>query len=252
VFDALLELIGEVQGLLDLDQFRAGLLAAVLRAVPADWISLNDLGPDPDSAVVLVEPAMTPGALGTFARLSHQNPLIDRFQRTLDGRAYRFSDVVTPAELHGLELYRQFYAPIGVEHQIAFTLPHDPARLLAVALSRSERDFSDAERDLLNRARPFLIQTYRNAIEHSRVHAEFDRHLAQPTLAVLMGRGLTRREAEVLFETVAGRSNRAIADALRVQERTVEKHLERCYRKLAVHSRKEAAALVWSLAEPAG
>jgi DNA-binding CsgD family transcriptional regulator len=245
----LLELIGEVQGLLDLDEFRAGLMAAVLRAVPSDWISLNDLGPDPETAVVLVDPELSPEALATFARLSHENPLLGRYQRTLDGRAYRFSDVVTPGELHRLELYREFYAPLGVEHQIAFTLPHEPTRLLALALSRNERDFSDAERDLLNEARPFLIQAYRNAIEHSRVHAEFDRRVAQPTLAVLIWRGLTRREAEVLFEIVAGRSNRGVADALRVHERTIEKHLERCYRKLEVHSRAEAAALTWSLVE---
>jgi DNA-binding CsgD family transcriptional regulator len=247
VFDTLLELIGEVQGLLDLGEFRAGLMVAVLRAVPSDWISLNDLGPDPESAVVLVDPPMPAEALGRFARLSHENPLLARYQRTLDGRAYRFSDVVTPAQLHALALYRDFYAPIGVEHQIAFTLPHEPTRLLAVALSRGETDFSDGERDLLNKARPFLIQAYRNAIEHSRVHAEFDRRVGGPMLAALIRRGLTRREAEVLFEVVAGRSNRGAAQALGVHERTVEKHLERCYRKLGVRSRAEATALTRSL-----
>lgn len=32
-----------ILGLLDLDEFRPGLLRALLRALPADWISLNDL-----------------------------------------------------------------------------------------------------------------------------------------------------------------------------------------------------------------
>jgi hypothetical protein len=35
--------------------------------------------------------------------------------------------------------------------------------------TRPDRDFSDAERDLLERARPFLIQIYRNAIDHDRL-----------------------------------------------------------------------------------
>ena len=247
--EALLELIGEVQGMLDIDEFRAGLLTSVLRAVPSDWISLNDIGPDPDSLVVLIEPVLAADALATFGRLAHENPLIERFRQTLDGRAYRFSDVVTCDELHATALYREFYAPLGVEHQIAFTLPAEPTRLLGVALSRGDRDFSDAERDLLNQARPFLIQAYRNAIEHSRMRVEFDRRLAGPALAALVARGLTRREAEVLFETAAGRSNRGAAEALGINERTVEKHLERCYRKLEVHSRAAAAALAWSYVE---
>jgi DNA-binding CsgD family transcriptional regulator len=32
-----------------------------------------------------------------------------------------------------------------------------------------------------------------------------------------------------------------------VSERTVQKHLQRCFRKLGVHSRAEAVALAWSL-----
>jgi hypothetical protein len=34
-----------------------------------------------------------------------------------------------------------FYRSIGVEYQIAFTLPAAAGRLLGVALSRSERDY---------------------------------------------------------------------------------------------------------------
>ena len=45
--DALLQLIGDTHGLLDLDEFRVELLAALGRVVPAGWVSLNDLGPGP-------------------------------------------------------------------------------------------------------------------------------------------------------------------------------------------------------------
>jgi hypothetical protein len=99
-----------------------------------------------------------------YARHALENPLVERYLRTQDGRSYRFSDVASADELHATELYREFYAPIGLEHQIAFTLPHTPQRVLGVALSRAHDDFSDAERDVLDAARPFLIQCYRNAI----------------------------------------------------------------------------------------
>src|SRR4051794_40542629 len=100
--------------MLDIDEFRTGLMASVLRAVPADWISINDIGEDPETLVVLIEPELPATALATFGRLAHENPLIERFRRTLDGRAYRFSDVASAAELHATSLYREFYAPIGV------------------------------------------------------------------------------------------------------------------------------------------
>jgi DNA-binding CsgD family transcriptional regulator len=250
--DTLLDLIGEVQGLLDLDELRQGMLGALGRAVPSDWISLNDVGPGPADVEVLIEPAFPDDAFALFARLAHQNPLIERHRLTQDGRAYRFSDVVTRDELHALEIYREFYGPLGVEHQIAFTLPGGPDRLLGVALSRGGRDYDDDERDLLNRARPFLIQAYRNAIEHSVLAARLgdprrSAALDDRILAALRDSGLTPREAEVLAGAAAGATNKDIAESCGIGVRTVEAHLARGYRKLGVHRRAEAAALAWSL-----
>jgi DNA-binding CsgD family transcriptional regulator len=253
--DSLLELIGEVHGLLELDEFRSGLLAALRRAVPADWISLNDLGAKPGATVVLIDPEFPPQTHQLFARYAHQNPLLARYQHTLDGRPYRLSDVTTTATLHNTELYRQFYGPIGLEHQIAFTLPHEPERVLALALSRRTPDFSDDERELLSQARPFLIQSYRNAIEYSRLQTELDERrqelllpVADPRLArALTAHGITAREAEILSWVATGRSDRAIGRQTNLRERTVQTHLHRCYRKLGVHTRADAIALAWSL-----
>jgi DNA-binding CsgD family transcriptional regulator len=252
--DVLLELIGAVMGILELSTFRTTLLNALRDAVPADWISLNDLGPDPESAAVIVEPAFPAEAHAVFARHAFDNPLVARYQHTQDGRAYRFSDVTTPDELHATALYREFYATIGLEHQIAVALPHHSGRILALALSRRDHDFSDAERDLLDAARPFLIQAYRNAVEHTQLrkqyeHLAYDRRLpiAEPALSdALAAHGLTDRQAEVLSWVATGRSNRAIADELKVSERTVQKHLEGCFQKLGVHTRGDAIALAWS------
>ncbi len=253
--DALLDLIGEVQGLLDLDEFRRGLIVGLRRAVPAEWISLNDIGPDPGSTTVLIDPGFPAEAHAVFARLAHENPLIVRYQRTLDGRAYRFSDVVTPTQLRSLALYREFYGPLGLNHQIAFTLPSGAGRLLGVALSRRQRDFSGSEQRLLNRARPFLIQAYRNASEHTSLATDLAWRSRAPAQLpdpaanwpALRGLGLTHREAEVVTGIALGSSSAALATRLGISERTVQKHLQRCYRKLDVRSRSEAAELVWSL-----
>jgi DNA-binding CsgD family transcriptional regulator len=247
--------VGEVLGLLDVNEFRPGLLAALAAAVPADWLSLNDIGPDPAGSYVLVDPPFRREDHEVFAALAHQNPLIARYAETRDGRAYRFSDVVSAKDLRKLDLYREFYGPIGLEYQVAFTLPHVPPRLLGVALSRRDRDFSDGEVALLNRARPFLIQAYRNAIEHTATVAALRRageqQLPGPTEAVrggLAARGLTRREAEAIRLAAGGRSDAVIAAELGISPRTVQKHLQRSFRKLAVASREDAARVVWSLA----
>jgi DNA-binding CsgD family transcriptional regulator len=252
--DAVLSLVEAVMGHLDLPTFRTRTLQALLEAVPADWISLNDLGPEPGSTAVLVEPPFPPSAHATFARYAFENPLVARYRRTGDGGAYRFSDVVTAEELHATSLYREFYAKIELRHQIALVLPHDHNRILAIALSRRDHDFSDAERDLLDTARPFLIQAYRNAIEYTRLTTQLDHRsherrlpLAEPALAeALSARHITRRQAEVLSWVATGRSNRAVAELLGLSQRTVHKHLEACFQKLDVHSRDDAVELAWS------
>ncbi len=241
----LLELIADTAELLDLREYRTGVLAALHRVVPADWIGLSDVGPDPQSIVEIVDPPVPQELFGAFAELARENPLVRRFDDTRDGRAYRFSDVVTPDELHELEIYRRVYGVIGLEHQIAFTLESgEDRRILAIHLGRRKRDFSGRERDLLNAARPFLIQAYRNAIRYTRaLQARTDP--TPPSLHALAELGLTRRQAEALQLLASGASEHEIAARLGISVRTAQKHLEHCYRRLGVKSRSEAAAIAW-------
>jgi DNA-binding CsgD family transcriptional regulator len=251
--DRLLQLIGDTVGLLEIEEFGRELLVALHRAVRSDWVSLNDIGLDPDTIWGIVEPPLTITAEQqlAFARYAYQNPLIERITRTHDGRAVRFSDVIAREELHAREIYTQYYALVGVEHQIAFTLPHDKDRILGVALSRTcrDRDFSDDERDLLDEARPFLIQAYRNAIRYSEaIGARLPRGGPPrvPELERLVALGLTCRQAEVLQLLATGVAEHEIAESLAISQRTVEKHLQHCYRRLNVSNRSHAGAIAWS------
>jgi DNA-binding CsgD family transcriptional regulator len=248
--ERLLELIGDTHGVLDIDEFRWELLLAVRRAVPADWISLNDIGPEPDTMVGIVEPQIGPTERDLFARYAHENPLVERYARTHDGRVRRFSDVTTSERLHALNIYTEFYKPLGIEYQLAFTLPHRPERILGVALSRSSHDFTDAECALLERARPFLIQSYRNAILCSELQATHPTSATArgPDLDRLITLGLTNRQAQVLRLVATGAAEHEIAAHLNISYRTVQKHLEHCYRRLGVNSRSQAAGIAWSTA----
>jgi DNA-binding CsgD family transcriptional regulator len=238
----LLRLVGEVVGLLDMDELRHGLLEALSRAVPSKWTSLNEVGPD--GVVALVRPDLDERWFARFGELVDENPLYQHWLRTRDGRAYRFSDVTTREELEGTRLYREVYAPLGINHQIALTLPAEPDRVLALVLHREDRDFSDAERDFLNRARPFLIQAYRNAIAYSDV----GRGSSEALGAALVAHGLTVREADVLGLVALGGSNRDVATRLGLSDRTVQKHLQHAFRKLDVTTRSAASSRAWQLA----
>jgi DNA-binding CsgD family transcriptional regulator len=71
--------------------------------------------------------------------------------------------------------------------------------------------------------------------------------------AVPNGASLTGREAAVLALMAAGHSTRTIARLLDCSPRTVDKHLERIFRKLGVRDRLNAVlvARAWGLAEGA-
>ena len=244
--DALMEMIGEVVGLLDIEEFRPGVLEAVRRTIPCRWASLNEVGPDRVFAVV--HPHLDAIWYERFALYAHENPLYRHWVRTRDGRAYRFSDVCTREELESTRLYQEVYRQIGVEHQVSVTLPNGADAVLAIVLHRGDRDFTDAECELLDRARPFLIQAYRNALAYSGLPANPGALLS----SALARNGLTRREAEVVALVALGASNRDIATDLAVSERTVHKHLQHSFRKLEVPSRSAAAAVAWEMAQRTG
>ena len=144
----------------------------------------------------------------TFYRLAMQNPLAERFLRTRDGRPLRLSDVATREAFHATDLYVEFYAPIGVEHQIAFSLPSDDRHILAIALSRREHDFTDHERDVLGLARPHLIQAYRNVLQFSSApHVGHEFATTGPGV-----RRRRRRSRSLMLAVVLGQVERSLED----------------------------------------
>src|ERR1700739_707475 len=238
-----LSLLGEVIGLLELDELSYGLLRGLREAVPSEFCAIHELPADLPHTVSLTDPSVPPAIHTAFARYASQNPIADHFLRTRDGRATRFSDLITRRELHKLDLYSKVYKPLAVEYQIAFTLPSGAERILGVALSRGKRDFTAAERDLLNLARPYLIQTYRNALAHTDLMRASGTSVS---IGALLPLGLTERQAEVLRLIAMGYSSEHAATALGISARTAQKHLEHCYRALNVNSRSEASRLAWA------
>ena len=103
--------------------------------------------------------------------------------------------------------------------------------LVGLVLGRRRRAFSGRDTALATMLGPMLGA----AVDHVRLRAAHREQLT--ALAVL-----THREREVLALVADGRTNRDIADALYIEARTVEKHVEHIRAKLGARSRAEAAA----------
>ncbi len=161
-FRAVLDFVGDAYDAHDRDEFRAAILPGFQRLVPSTYASYNELlGTTP--VATLAEPELPGWAAPAWERYAPENPLLQRFLRTRDGRAIRFSDVAPARELRRLPIFEHFYLPLGIEHQVAFVLPSTPRLTIAVVLSRGGRDFGVRDLKLLELARPHLIQAYRAA-----------------------------------------------------------------------------------------
>ena len=177
----LLELVRGSYSLLDLTEFRTGILHLVRQAVPCALVAYNELEPATERGVSLFEPAEAmifddPGAL--LARVGPSSPIVTRFARTRDGRAYKLSDFLTQRELHETPLWQDALGPLGVEYQMAFALPSQPSVLVGITLNDGDRDFSERDRTLLNLARPQLVQAHRNAQIHTEAARDWPRSIA--------------------------------------------------------------------------
>src|ERR1700761_4707831 len=87
-----LDFVGEAHDAQDRDEFRAAILPGYRRLVGCDWASYNEVaGTTPMAAIV--EPELPDWANDAWAEHAGENPLLQRFLRTRDGRAVRFSDV---------------------------------------------------------------------------------------------------------------------------------------------------------------
>jgi DNA-binding CsgD family transcriptional regulator len=143
--------------------------------VRSDVVTYNELDESVRPSVLAANPRDTSAwDFEAFGRLAHQNPLIDHYRRTGDGRALKFSDFVSLDELRALELHEAFYAPLGIDYQIAMTLPAPKPTVIGVAFNRGDRDFGEHDRATLNLLRPHLAAAHRRIVEREQLQARVE------------------------------------------------------------------------------
>ncbi|WP_283136005.1 helix-turn-helix transcriptional regulator [Rhizohabitans arisaemae] len=111
--------------------------------------------PPVDLSVALVQ---------AYTRLFVKHPLLAPLDQAGCGtEPLRLSDVVSRSQWHGLDLYHEFYRPLGIEYQMLGLLTVQGGTLTCIGLNRTTVDFTDADRQLLEIAQPYLAALLRAA-----------------------------------------------------------------------------------------
>jgi DNA-binding CsgD family transcriptional regulator len=242
-----LAFLEEAAGVTGPDPFPSPVLASLRRLIPsaaASWHEWSIRGGRYRCEISSDDPDRTQRVWEAYPQHRHEDPLpggapgAEGPPRRLVGRAVRLSDVAGRRAFRRTGLYADICRPLDVDDVMKLFLPSRDGVASSLVLDRSGGDFSERDRDVLDRLQPFVF--------HFAVSARARRLAA--TLAVDddgEGEGaLTRREREVLALVEAGRSNAEIARALWISPVTVRTHLEHVYAKLGVHSRTAAVARI--------
>jgi DNA-binding CsgD family transcriptional regulator len=163
---SLLEFLRHIYAAQSLDSFRRHLLTGLQQLVPSEITAYNEVNlRTQHNEVVYDRPeAMTlPDGERIFDRYIPEHPLIKYSKGRRGHGAVKISDFLSVSQFHRLGLYSEFFRWIRVEDQMVMSLPTRRPVVIGIALNRSQRNFTERERLLLDLAYPHLLQACRNA-----------------------------------------------------------------------------------------
>lgn len=180
--------------------------------------------------------------LAQFDRHATEHPVINAILETGSTLPIAISDELSEDEFAALDLYRSFYADLGIVDQLSVGRVFGN-RVVGCSVNRSSRGFADRDRALLNPLGHVIFATYR-LLSGANTGTTEDRGPTVSGDPSLFERatslGLTKRESEILAHLASGKSNKQIAEACELSPGTVRKHTENIYRRLGVNNRVNA------------
>ena len=178
-----------ILGARTVDELRRCALSSLPELVPADVVMWDRV--ELATGVVRHEPipadAEPPGAFAAIVGDSADHPLLSAHAA---GRlpALRLSEAVEPRRLAHSELYGDLLRPSRVEYAITIGVRAERREMLVVGLGRSERQFSERDRELLDFVRPVLEAALQGARARERLVRALDGEARPGTAVVLLDR----------------------------------------------------------------
>jgi DNA-binding CsgD family transcriptional regulator len=176
---AVLSLVREVGDAQTLDDYADITMAGLLELVPGIDTSYNEM--NIGAARVQYRATPTNNDLleefkPVFERYMFQNPLVSHFRDTGDTRTMMWSDFMDLDEIRATDLHREMFSMLGVDSQMAVTLPTPAGIVVGFAVNRDAAGFSERDRAVVNALRPHLGHAYRS------IHVRNELTAAQETL----------------------------------------------------------------------
>jgi DNA-binding CsgD family transcriptional regulator len=97
-----------------------------------------------------------------FNRHFHEHPLVRFHSSHPGGPTRRISDCMNVHSFRNSALHADYYRRIGINYVMALPLRIDSANVISIVFNRSQSDFRDGERGLLDAVRQPLAAIYRN------------------------------------------------------------------------------------------
>jgi DNA-binding CsgD family transcriptional regulator len=226
-----------------LDPFPAPVLALLRELVPCTAVSWHEWRVDDGRVRINISSAdagQTESVWEAYPHYRHEDPLpggcpgVGRCEPAIVGRTVTLSDLMPERAFRNSGLYATVCRPLGVTYVMKLFLPVRGGIARSFVFDRSERDFGDRDRAVVDLLLPHFLQLEANA--HWRSEA------GRAVSPLGDDDALTLREREVLAFVAKGLSNAEIAARLWVSPATVRTHLDHVYAKLGVHSRTAAVA----------
>jgi DNA-binding CsgD family transcriptional regulator len=156
------------------DELAQQACASLLRLVPGDGAGWNEIDLRTRTIRVLASPSdYFPDQHGRLAELVHENPLVGALPATRGG-AHAVSEFLSVSAYHRTLLYQDVYRPHRVEDQVGAVLHLAGDALIAIAVNRDRRSFSDLDLQLLDLTRVRLAAAYRIVRDRVEARARID------------------------------------------------------------------------------
>lgn len=159
------DLLDRLDAVDDLETFGRVVASRLLELIPGVSASYNELNPAAGRAfaIVIPEPDAAWWAYYTpvFEQHLHEHPFVRHVTAGGDGTARTWDDLPGGDRFRSTELYRRFYAPLGIDSQLSAQLPAPDGIVVGLAINRGPEGFSARDRLLLDTLRTHLIRAYR-------------------------------------------------------------------------------------------
>src|SRR5436309_9316132 len=170
-------------------ELRGRALQELAELVPADVLTWDrvELATGAVCHEAVPSEAEPPGAFETIVGDAVGHPLL--LAHAVRRRpALRLSEAVEPRRLSHSELYGDLLHPSGVEYAITVGVRAERREMVVAGLGRSERQFSERDRDVLDLVRPVLEAALRDAKARERLVRALATNPPPGTAVVLLDR----------------------------------------------------------------